>query len=547
MGTPRPKRELRRPGSADDDPGGGGRPERRASDRVGPGSPAGGRGPNARAARRPEPGSDRIPRLRRRIDALALRVQGRFDTDWSDRVLPWLCAGGLFIVLILLALARVRSFETTIDQAAAIQATWLIHHGLPPVLTVTTGQSALAPQVALILYPISLLAYLLPIGPALLILQSGALSLAVVPIWRLCRKLANLRVGTSLCVVAGYALFPAVHSLNLAGFHPETLALPALLYAAYFGLSSRWRRFGVCCLFVLLCRADLGLAVAGLGVIVWAGGRKLDGRVAVAVGIAYSLLAVLVLEPRLAGGSFPHAGAHLAFGETPGGVAWGMLTHPTELVGAVLREQNLDLAGRLLAPLIFLPLLAPRYLLPVIPLELLYLTSNTPGPVIYGEQTVAITAFIFLATAFALSRVGRSGPDRVRVERWVLVVLLVAVGVAFGREAAPSPYRAPWGWGGRDQVDQARAEVPGVVGEERAVRASATLVPELARRERVYQLGVTVTPDPAAAGAGVDAVVFDRSTVPAWSTADVIAFRTGLDRQGLRMVWIREGIEVYLR
>src|SRR5205823_1543087 len=139
METPRPKRELRRPGSADDDPGAGGRPARRVTDRVGSRGPAGRRGPHASAGRRPAPGSERIRRLRRRVDALALRVQGRFDSDWSDRVLPWLCAGGLFIVLILLALARVRSFETTIDHAAAIQATWLIHHGLPPVLTVTTN------------------------------------------------------------------------------------------------------------------------------------------------------------------------------------------------------------------------------------------------------------------------------------------------------------------------------------------------------------------------------------------------------------------------
>jgi uncharacterized membrane protein len=354
-------------------------------------------------------------------------------------------------------------------------------------------------------------------------------------------------VGTSLCVVAVYALFPAVHSLNLAGFHPETLALPALLYAAYFGLSSRWRRFGVCCLFVLACRADLGLAVAGLGALVWVSGRKVEGRVAVALGLAYTLIAVFLLEPLLGGGTYPHAGAHATFGASPAAAAWGMLTHPADVIGALLREQNLDLAGRLLAPLIFLPLLAPRYLLPVLPLELLYLTSETPGPVIYGEQTVAVTGFIFLAAAFALARVGRTGSDRVRVERWVLVVLLVAAGVAFGREAAPSPYRQPWGWGGRDQQDLARAEVLNIVGEGRSVRASATQVPTLAERQHLYQLSVSVVPDPAAAAEGVDAVALDRSTVPAWSAAELAVFRAGLESRGLRQAFLREGIEVYLR
>jgi uncharacterized membrane protein len=515
-----------------------------------PASPGGdGRGPasTGRDARGPAPGTERRRSLRRRVDTLGLRIQGRFDSDWSDRVLPWLCAGGLLLVLTLLALARVRSLEAPVDLAAATQATWLIHRGLPPIVTVTTGQHALAPQVALVLYPVSLLGYLMPVRAALVLLQSGALALAVVPLWRICRGVANLRVGTSLCVIAAYGLFPAVQTLNLSGFHPETLALPALLWAAYFGLSSRWRRFGVCCAFVLLCRADLGLAVAGLGALVWASGRRAEGRVAVAVGLLYTVLAVLVIEPRLAGGVYPHIGAHATFGDTPGAVAWGMLAHPADVAGALLREQNIDLAGRLLAPVLFLPVLAPRYLLPVLPLEFLYLTSDSPGVAVYGEQTVVVTAFVFLAAAFALARVGRAGTDRVRVDRWVLVVLLVAVVVAFGREGPSSPYRRPWAWGGRDQVDQARLDAGRLVGDDRSVRASANLVNELAERPRVYRLAVTPEPDPAAAADSVDAVVLDGSTVPTWSELDRATFKQGLEAQGFRRESAKEGIEVYLR
>jgi uncharacterized membrane protein len=539
-----------RPGPDQGPPGPRAGADRPASPRPGPRLDGDGPGARSRigAGRRPRRArTERSRRVRRRIDTVVLRFQGRFDTDWSDRVLPWLCAAGLVVVLTLLASARTRSLETTVDFAASVQATWLIHHGLPPIVTVTTGQHVLAPQVALVLYPISGLAYALPIGPALVLLQSGALALAVIPIWLLCRRLANLRVGTSVCVIAAYALFPAVHSINLAGFHPETMALPALLYAAYSGLSSRWRRFGVCCLFVLLCRADLGLAVAGLGALVWANGRRVEGRVAVVVGILYTLVAALVLEPRLGGGVYPHIGAHLTFGETPGAVVWGMLTRPVTVVGVLLREQNFDLVGRLLAPVVFLPLLAPRYLLPVLPLELLYLTSDTPGATVYGDQSVAVIAFVFLATAFALGTVGRAGPDRVRVERWVLVVLLVASVVAFGREGVSSPYRRPWGWGGIDQVDNARLEARKLVGGDRSVRASDSLATVLAERPRVYRLAVTADPDPAAAAEGVDAVVLDGTTVPTWTEAAHATFRAGLETRGFRRESAREGIEVYVR
>jgi hypothetical protein len=217
------------------------------------------------------------------------------------------------------------------------------------------------------------------------------------------------------------------------------------------------------------------------------------------------------------------------------------------VIGSLLREQNFDLMGRVLAPVVFLPLLAPRYLLPVLPLEFLYLTSDTPGAVVYGEQTIALTAFVFVAAAFALGRVGRPGTERVRVERWVLVVLLVATVVAFGREGVSSPYRRPWSWGGRDGTDRARVDAARLVGDTRAVRASPNLVSELAERPRVYVLSVAARPDPATAGAGVDAVILDTASVPSWSSSERLFFADSLEKQGFRRESAESGIEVYVR
>ena len=52
-------------------------------------------------------------------------------------------------------------------------------------------------------------------------------------------------------LVVVYALYPTLHNLNLTGFHPEVLALPALLGAMYYGLSSRWWPFALCAAFVV--------------------------------------------------------------------------------------------------------------------------------------------------------------------------------------------------------------------------------------------------------------------------------------------------------
>jgi hypothetical protein len=291
--------------------------------------------------------------LRRRFDNLVLRWQARLDSSWSDRVLTWLFALGLFTVLELLSVAKVRSLDGTADLAAYSQAAWLIRHRLPPLVTITTGDSVLASQAAFVFYPVAALTYVLPVQATLLLLQSGSLAVATVPIWRIARRLANLRVGAAITLVVVYGLYPTMHNLNLDGFYPETMALPALLWAAYFGLARHWRRYAVCCLFIVLCRADFGLAVAGLGALLWAEGRKVEGKISLAAGVAYTALAVLVVQPHLGDGSYEHLGAFSLFGDTPGSVAWGMLVHPGTVLGSLFREVNFNLMVTLFAPVAF--------------------------------------------------------------------------------------------------------------------------------------------------------------------------------------------------
>jgi uncharacterized membrane protein len=485
--------------------------------------------------------------FRRRVDNIVLRWQARLDSDWADRVLPWLFAGGLFLLLELLALAKARSLDGTVDLAVYSQAAFLIHNGQTPVITITSGSHLMASQAAFAFYPLSLLTFVLPIQPALLLLQSGALAFAAVPIWRIARRLANLRAGAAFVLMIVYGLYPTMHNLDLAGFYPETLALPTLLWAAYFGLAKHWRRYFACCLFIVLCRADFGLAVAGLGGLLWAEGRKVEGKVSVVLGVLYTAIAVLVIQPRFGSGSYAHISVFSAFGDTPGAVMWGMITHPGEVAGAVFREQNFNLLVTLFAPVAFLPFLAPRDLLPVLPLQFFFLVASVPEPAVYGQQTVAITAFIFLSAAFALGRIGRMGVERITVDRRVLAVMLLSATLFFVRDAASSPYRHPWAWGGRDAADSARLEAADRIGPTRSVRASPSVLTAVAERERVYVLVPGPRPDAVAAADGVDAVILDDRTVETWTAVDRRVFNDGLVAIGFNHEWSSDGIDVYIK
>lgn len=484
--------------------------------------------------------------FRRRADNVILRWQARLDSEWPDRVLPWLFAFGLFVILELLSFARVRALDGTVDLASYTQGAWLIQQGHEPILTITTGSDLLASQAAFIFFPVAWSTYLVPAQATLLLAQSAALALAVVPIWRIARGLANLRVGAAFTLIVVYALYPTMHNLNLAGFYPETLALPLILYAAYFGLSRHWRRYLVCCALIVLCRADFGLVVAGLGALVWVEGNRPEGRATCFGGLLYTLLAILVIQPRLGDGAYAHLSEFRAFGDSPAAVLWGMVVHPGQVVTSLFREGNFNLMVTLFAPVAFLPFLAPRYLLPVLPLEFFFLVSAAPMSAQYGQLTIPITAFIFLATAFALKRVGRIGIEKITVDRRVLAVMLLAATLFFIRDAAASPYRQPWAWGGRDAADAARLSAAERVGSQRAVRASASVITLVAERERVYLLRPD-GPDAAAAAAGVDAVIFDARSVPDWTAVDHQVFREGLSSLGFDEVTRTEDIGVFVR
>lgn len=489
----------------------------------------------------------RLGGVRQRLDKLSLRWQARLDTEWSDRVLPWLIAVGVFVLFAALSLALARSLEGGVDLGFYTQAAWLVREGREPIVTVEGGTHFLAQQAAFLFYPVAWLTRLTPIIPTLLVVQSAVLASGIVPLWRIGRRIALLRVGATATLAFAYALYPAIQNLNLTDFHPEVVALPALLAATLHGFTRRWWWFAVFCAITVFSRADLGLAVAGLGLVLVGRGDRRVGLITAVAGVGWTLFAVLVVQPSIGDGSYAHIDAFTEYGDTPLGVAWGLASRPFQVLADLFVEENFTLLVFLFAPVLFLPLLAPRYLLPIVPLEVLYLVADVPEADVFGAQTIGITAFVFVATAMALARTGTMGVEKVRVDRRVLGALILASTVFFVADAASSPYREPWAWGGRDLVDQARLDAADLVDADAAVRATPEMLPLLAEREELYVLDVEGRPHVRRASARVDFVVLDNSAAPRWSDDERRLFREGLGRQGFVRIFNREGIELFER
>ncbi|MCU1447924.1 MAG: hypothetical protein JWP02_94 [Acidimicrobiales bacterium] len=419
---------------------------------------------------------------------LRARVAAAFDLEilrrrWgtpAERWFPVAATAVLFVFLYGLALLRQHKPIGGYDIAYFQQAAWLIDHGRAPFVTLR-GLHLLGDHASPIFYPIAWVAGLGATAKVLLAVQSAALAVGVLPLWSVCRRVAALGAGASAAVVVAYGLYPALNNVNLADFHPEAVAVPALLGAVLFGLRRRWVPYGLCVAVALLCKEDFTIVVASLGLFLLVERLRIPGLVTLAVGGAAFLFDTRILQPHFAGG-FVQTAFLSQYGKTLGAIAGTMATDPGRVLGDLLTHQNLNFAIAILAPLLFLPLLAPRYLIPALPMQLLYLVSErSAAHGIVNQYTVAIIPFVFVATAMALGGLDNRRPDRRILGALVIGTLVFNASLSVGGLSGK-----PWRWRHLDAADRARRAAVRIVPHTAAVSATSRVWPLVAERPAFY-------------------------------------------------------------
>lgn len=488
---------------------------------------------------------------RKRLEYRLLRWQARFESALFDRTFPWVAGTVVWGIFILLALAKSRELSQTSDLASVMQSVWLIGEGYTPESSLL-GQNYLASQGGFLIYPIAVLTAIFPTAITLIVLQSAALSFAIVPIWRLSRNIADLRAGTSIVIIAIYGSYSAIHSLNLSGFRLETFAIPAIMSLVLCAYSDKKYKYWFMAAIALLSRADLGLLLAGFGALWLLEGKKKLGYQTIALGLSWSTISILGIQPLYNGGVYPHMDAFAQYGTgNPFAVIWGIVINPLTFMNELFSEANFQVGVALLAPLLFLPMVAPRYLVPALPLFALYLTADVPtDELAESGQRIPVIVCMFIALIFALRKTGRIIVQRVNVDRTVIGALLITASVFFISNSVASPYEDPWEWGRRQPVDQARLEVAELMPDDAVIRSAPKLLPLLTERVALWEFEIPDSYDGQLAEDAVRNVewfIFDRTEVPiAWTGVDILDFQSDLKvSERFVQVFNKSGIEVY--
>jgi len=392
---------------------------------------------------------------------------------------------GVFVVVFTAATwtAHARFGTYGFDVGIYDQGTWLLSRARAPFVTVR-GLDLLGQHAAYIMVLVAPLYRVWADPRLLLLLQVLFLALPAVVLYRLGgRHLGHPAAG--LAVAVAYLAYPGVQWAISWQFHPEAIAAGLLALAVAAADQRRHGRMALWLALAALCGGELGLVVAGFGLLLVAGGRRAVGWRTAGAGLAWFLLATYLLAPL-------HAGRVTRLFETDYGIAGtgprALLASLASIAGHALQTglANDGLFYLLLVflPLLGLPLLAPRWLLPVAPPLLLNLAAVQPE----HHQL----RFHYLATAAPLLAAGTvAGLAVVRSARrqWLapLLVLLVVVAGFTSWRYGPAPWAREPVAIPAGPTDQVRREALALVADGAPVSAQYNLVPHLGHRVEVYE------------------------------------------------------------
>ena len=298
----------------------------------------------------------------------------RYWTSWAAPVM----LVAFTAVSIFLAFRQHAAFQTGLyDLGSYTQVVWNISRGAG--FTTSLGPTNyLTNHFSLLLVLIAPLFSIWPDARTLMVVQSIALTMTIVPGYLILRRRHPL---IAPIFVLAFILSPLLHQTVAAEFHGVMLAAPFMAWAFYALYMRRTRMLFVALGLALLAREDVGLYVAsfGLFIMLCRKGQRLIGLALTMLGGLWVVVIISWAMPSL-GTAYHHWKVFSSLGgNSLSEMASNVIHDPMRLVSAILTTSKLKAFVSFIAPFAGLPIVALGYVLLWLPVVLVYLISNASG------------------------------------------------------------------------------------------------------------------------------------------------------------------------
>ncbi len=430
------------------------------------------------------------------------------------------------------------NFQTqTSDMAIFVNTMWNTIHGQWMLNTLEEVPNTLGVHMSPILFLLVPFYWLFTSPYTLLIIQTIAVALGAYPLFLLARKvLENDKIAAAIAI--SYLLYPGLEWANFYDFHPIAFFPTLFLTAFYFAYEKRL--FSATIFFVIAAstREDAILVVLFTGIYLfihnralpaidlrkqgvfhgnltllslrrhceaWRGNltllsknKKVFGLLIAFFAFIYFLISIKILMPHFGGGLLRlDRYAHLGGSVTE--IIKNIFIHPSLFIKTLFVGDKFIYLFWLLAPLGFLPLLAPVEWLLIIPglAENLLTNYKFQFSGLYQYDTILVGS-IFIAASFGLKNLLARYPNMVK---YAVKIVLVGALLGFFFRSPLKPFGFPVELFGSKPHWENFRKIIKMVPPTASVAAHTNLVPHLAHREKIYLLGREPAP--------VDIVIID--------------------------------------
>jgi len=326
--------------------------------------------------------------------------------------------------------------------------------------------------------------------------QTLALGLGALPLYRLALRHTQ-NFWAACLVVVGYLLHPALFPMPLFDFHSVLLAVPFLLWAIDAAERGRPLPFFFAHLMALTCKEDVAVATGSVSLFALLVRRRWWGSLGLLMSLLWFWVATTLIGKFGGVGQSPYFVLYAHWGKTPTDILFNLLRQPLPALHALLFCSGQTSAPGvypllLLAPLGFLPLLAPDVLTFGLPSYVLIVLSERPIMRELGYwHSSLVLPWLMVANAIAWGRLlhwGQTFPPPHRTQWHQLLALYWLTCLLFSawRYGLPTVHRFTHHTLPSEQAQAIRALLGHLIPPDASVSATSSLVPLLAHRREIY-------------------------------------------------------------
>jgi len=257
--------------------------------------------------------------------------------------------------------------------------------------------------------------YLIKKSPeSLLILQTIFLALSAWPLFLIAKN--NLDKKLAILISIAWLVNPFVQNINLFEFHFLPIAIFFILFSFYFYQKEKFLVFLTFSFLALAVREDVILVILMFSVLAWLDKKDLKFKLTpLLLAVGYFIL--IIISKNIAGieSSYKFFIYYSWLGSNPITAIQNAIFEPWRVFGHLFKIGNLEFIIGLFLPLIFLPLLSPKYLILglLILLQLIMRTDGATSTLLETHYSALVLPTVFISAIFGLKKIKQKEENKI--------------------------------------------------------------------------------------------------------------------------------------